>query len=188
MKFNKVLVKMHLSTTRKEYRHRHMDKKTLLHFLFLSTLFYACILSFHKYFTILFTLQACFSKIDYDKGKVYINKGCTIDTDCVNREKQNVYNCYSQDGPRSCFFCCLDDLCNDLRLGSKYSQDRMSFLKHLKDSDDLISRPKDREAVRDFSQNLYTVLLLHLNQIQNVIQVSFPIQFSSVNLSLIRIW
>uniref|UniRef100_K1RD43 Uncharacterized protein n=1 Tax=Magallana gigas TaxID=29159 RepID=K1RD43_MAGGI len=47
---------------------------------------------------------------------------CTIDTDCVNREKQNVDNCYSQDGPRACFYCCLDDLCNGLRLGRRTKQ------------------------------------------------------------------
>lgn len=148
-----------------------MDKKTFLHFLILSTLFHVCILSFHKYFTILFPLQACYSKIDYGNGKVYIDKGCTIDTDCVNREKQNVNNCYSQDGPRNCFYCCLDDLCNGLRLGSKYFC--TSFLKHLKDPDDLISRPQDQEAVTDFSQNLYTVLLFHLNSKCNLSLFSY---------------
>lgn len=66
--------------------------------------------------------EACYSRIDYSNGKVFINKGCTIDTDCVNREKQNVNNCYSQDGPRACFYCCLDDLCNGLRLGRRTKQ------------------------------------------------------------------
>lgn len=63
--------------------------------------------------------EACFTKIDYDKGKVYINKGCTIDTDCVNREGQNANNCYNKDGTRTCFFCCLDDMCNNHKLGRR---------------------------------------------------------------------
>lgn len=138
-----------------------MDKKIFFYFLILLMLFYVCILFFYKYFMILFLLQVCYLKIDYNNGKVFINKGCIIDMDCVNREKQNVNNCYSQDGLCVCFYCCFDDLCNGFRFGSKYFC--MSFLKYLKDLDDLIFRFQDQEVVIDFSQNLYIVLLFYLN-------------------------
>ncbi|XP_062597425.1 adhesion G-protein coupled receptor G2-like isoform X2 [Saccostrea cucullata] len=65
------------------------------------------------------TNEACFSQINYVNNKVYIYKGCTVDTDCANREKQNVNSCYNTDGSRSCYFCCLDNKCNGKSLGRR---------------------------------------------------------------------
>nr|XP_022292963.1 adhesion G-protein coupled receptor G2-like isoform X2 [Crassostrea virginica] len=63
--------------------------------------------------------ELCYSQIDSQNGKVYINKGCTVDSDCAHREQQNSHSCYNQDGGRNCYFCCLEDNCNDHQLGRR---------------------------------------------------------------------
>ncbi|XP_061176294.1 adhesion G-protein coupled receptor G6-like [Saccostrea echinata] len=46
-------------------------------------------------------------------------KGCTSDAICTNQEKQNVHSCYNSNGLRNCYFCCLDNYCNDNTLGRR---------------------------------------------------------------------